>query len=752
VRGASAIILIMTSNFAGLSSLEIRILARIRLSVTTSLIALAAEADPALIARGAKRNFTLCLAAPGAPPSYIVSEGGSFISYSGGASPPRGSVSLILCFMTARSCASVLAGGPGSPIPLFLGPGAFPALGFFRLAAARVPAILSAEGTEPEFRARLLSEAALRGLVEVGNADPALSARLAHVPDGTVSFEVGSAHRGKESSVPKGFDGTSQTAVPAFALGIAKRGRILTFSPEAPASPSVRLRFRDPEAACSVLGGSRQAAVALGAGEVSLSGYLPLVQGLFAVLDRLGDFLAVKVRVGDPTSEREYGVSMTTSPKSVNLPAGSFPAASIPTSSLSSVPIVQPAPAGLTRSCALFERAARVIPGGIYGSKSPGFLVPGSYPIYIERARGSRMWDADGNEYIDYLCGYGSQLVGYGNEAVDEATCSRIRSGDLLDQPAPLMIELAEKLVSRIEGTSWAVFVKNGTDATTLALSLSRVRTGKALALAAEGAYHGAANWCGTNPFPELAFERDRILTFPYGDEEALGRLFAEHRGQIACLFLTPYHHPTYKPQVLPGPSWHRTARRLCDEEGALLVMDDIRANFRLHEGGSHLRFGAKPDLWCMGKALANGQPISLLMGRGELMKAASSFFITGTYWTSAAPMAAAIACLDEMERLGGVKRLEELGNALRVGLEAAGSDYGFGARISGPPAIPFLTFDEDPMLYLNQRFGAAMARRGVFLHPHHNWFISLAHSEEDIGVTVERAREVFAAMREGRA
>ncbi len=362
------------------------------------------------------------------------------------------------------------------------------------------------------------------------------------------------------------------------------------------------------------------------------------------------------------------------------------------------------------------------------------------------------MWDADGNEYIDYLCGYGSQLVGYGNEAVDEATCSRIRSGDLLDQPAPLMIELAEKLVSRIEGTSWAVFVKNGTDATTLALSLSRVRTGKALALAAEGAYHGAANWCGTNPFPELAFERDRILTFPYGDEEALGRLFAEHRGQIACLFLTPYHHPTYKPQVLPGPSWHRTARRLCDEEGALLVMDDIRANFRLHEGGSHLRFGAKPDLWCMGKALANGQPISLLMGRGELMKAASSFFITGTYWTSAAPMAAAIACLDEMERLGGVKRLEELGNALRVGLEAAGSDYGFGARISGPPAIPFLTFDEDPMLYLNQRFGAAMARRGVFLHPHHNWFISLAHSEEDIGVTVERAREVFAAMREGRA
>jgi glutamate-1-semialdehyde 2,1-aminomutase len=401
-------------------------------------------------------------------------------------------------------------------------------------------------------------------------------------------------------------------------------------------------------------------------------------------------------------------------------------------------------------SLALFERAARVIPGGIYGSKAPGFLVPGAYPYYIERAKGSRMWDADGNEYIDYLCGFGSQIVGYANERVDEAACSRIRSGDLLDQPAPIMVELAERMVRLVEGSGWAVFVKNGTDATTLALSLARVKTGKRLILAAEGAYHGAANWCGANPFPALAFERERVLTFPYGDEAALAKLFSAHRGEIAGLVLTPYHHPTYLPQIVPASSWHETARRLCDAEGALFVMDDIRANFRLHPRGSHVRFGAKPDLWCMGKALANGQPISLLMGTAPLMKAASALFITGTYWMSAAPMAAAMATLDEMERLGGVPRLEKLGASLKEGLEAAGKEQGFGARISGPPAIPFLTFDEDPDLYLNQRFGAAMARRGVFLHPHHNWFISLAHTDEDIALTVARARESFAAMREG--
>jgi glutamate-1-semialdehyde 2,1-aminomutase len=178
--------------------------------------------------------------------------------------------------------------------------------------------------------------------------------------------------------------------------------------------------------------------------------------------------------------------------------------------------------------------------------------------------------------------------------------------------------------------------------------------------------------------------------------------------------------------------------------------MDDIRGNFRLHPRGSHVRFGAKPDLWCMGKAMANGYPISALLGGAETRGTANSFFITGTYWMSAVPMVAAMATMDEMERLGGVPRLESLGLLLKEGLESEGRAAGFGARVSGPPAIPFLTFDEDPDLYLNQRFGAAMARRGVFMHPHHNWFISLAHGEADIAQTVDRAREAFAAMASG--
>ena len=400
----------------------------------------------------------------------------------------------------------------------------------------------------------------------------------------------------------------------------------------------------------------------------------------------------------------------------------------------------------------LFERAARVIPGGIYGSKAPGFLVPGFYPYYMDHAKGSHMWDVDGNEFIDFLCGFGSQIVGYGNENVDRPALERIARGDLLDQPTPAMVELAERLTGLITGSAWAVFTKNGTDATGLALSIARVYTEKPLIIAAKEAYHGAANWTHSNPFPILRNEREDVLDFEYNDIEALEELFRKHKGQIAALILTPYHHRTYKEQLLPDSRLSAITRRLCDEEGALLIMDDIRANFRIHRNGSHMRFGMKPDLWCMGKALANGYPISVLLGSEELKKTASSFFITGTYWMSAGPMVASLACLDEMERLGGIPRLEKLGNQLKEGIEAAGRAFGYTPRISGPPAIPFLTFDEDPNLYLNQRFAGAMAMRGIFIHPHHNWFLSLAHTEEDIEKTVEAARESFKELRESKA
>ena len=398
----------------------------------------------------------------------------------------------------------------------------------------------------------------------------------------------------------------------------------------------------------------------------------------------------------------------------------------------------------------LYKRAIRVIPGGIYGPKNPGFVVPGSYPYYFSHAKGCRFTDADGNEFIDFMCGYGSQLLGYGYDPVEEKAAAQLRKGDLLNGPAPVMVELSEILVDRIRDMDWAVYAKNGTDVTTLAVTLARVHTGKKKILCAREAYHGAANWCSSNDYPVLE-EKNDVLSFEYNNLEELEALFAAHRGQIACLILTPYHHPAFTPQLMPREDLYPRVQALCRNEGALFVMDDIRANFRLDPAGSHVFFGAHPDLVTMGKSVANGHPMAVLMGKEEFRKTASGFFITGTYWMSAVPMIAAVETLKEMERLNYLEHINRMGIRLREGLEALGREFGYSMKVSGPPAIPFLNFTEDPDMYLNQIFCASMTRRGIYLHPHHNWFISWAHKEGDIDETLETARGVLKEMREGK-
>jgi len=403
------------------------------------------------------------------------------------------------------------------------------------------------------------------------------------------------------------------------------------------------------------------------------------------------------------------------------------------------------------QSISLFNRAAEVIPGGIYGSKSPGFVVPGAYPYFFTRGKGSRLWDAEGNEFIDFMCGYGSQLLGYGNKEIDDPAVEQLRQGDLLTTPSPVMVELAERLTQTIEGMKWAVFSKNGTDMTTLALSLSRVATGKKKYIVARGAYHGSANWCSSNDYPELEDKKD-ILYFDYNDREELADLFSRYQGQIAGIMLTPFHHPTFKDLQLPEEGFFAEVERLCEKEGAVFTIDDIRANFRLSMHGSHEYFGAHPHLVTMGKAVANGYSMAVLMGTEALRSDADSFFITGTYWTAAVSMVASLKCLDIMEREPVLDHINKLGDQLAKGLIETGKKYDFDIKVTGPPAIPYMRFAEDPNLFLNQRFCGEMTKRGVYLHPHHNWFLSYAHTEADIAETLEKADTVFQLVRDGKS
>jgi hypothetical protein len=246
-------------------------------------MALASRGDEALRAAAAL-PFTVALKAPGIPEAGITTRRGEVRAWSGGERRPIGAglASLVLRFPSPRAAARVLGGGGGMPIPIPLGPGAFAALRFFRAAAARVPALIKDPATDPSLKARMLCEAALRGLAQVAALDPGIEERLHHVPDGSAAIEVAGS----------------------FSIGLEKRGRAVEILGTAPVSPNARLAFRDAAAAIAVFSGARPAVVALGASELRLTGYLPLVQGLFAVLDRLGDYLAVDAK-GDRHEQLE---------------------------------------------------------------------------------------------------------------------------------------------------------------------------------------------------------------------------------------------------------------------------------------------------------------------------------------------------------------------------------------------------------------------------------------------------------------
>ncbi len=401
------------------------------------------------------------------------------------------------------------------------------------------------------------------------------------------------------------------------------------------------------------------------------------------------------------------------------------------------------------RSEALFERAKRTIPGGIYGHQSPVLLTMGSYPYFFARAMGSHVWDVDGNEYIDYMCSYGPIVVGHLNPRVEEAARRRALEGNCFNGPTPLWIELAERLVSMTPFADWAVFAKNGSDVCTWAIEVARHATGRPKIAVAEGAYHGTHAWVTPVPNGVTPEDRANIVSFRYNDLESLRRVVEENRGAMAGVILTPFRHDAGHDSELPAQGFLQGVRDLCDRNSMVFVLDDVRAGFRLHMGGSGELFGVRPDLSCYCKAIANGYPISACVGRDSLKQAASEVFFTGSYFTSAVPMAAAMATLEELEATGGIERMRALGEALRGGMLAQARSRGFEVTWSGPPAMPYMSFKADQGRHGRIKlFCGEAAKRGVYLHPRHNWFLSAAHTEEDIGRTLEVTDEAFAAVR----
>lgn len=415
---------------------------------------------------------------------------------------------------------------------------------------------------------------------------------------------------------------------------------------------------------------------------------------------------------------------------------------------------VQPtstAPYTYARSRDAFDRAMRVIPAGIPGHQGPteGCYIPESaFPRFSSRAEGTRFWDLDDNEYIDYMCGYGPNVLGYGDPIVDAAARRQLALEDVVTIPSAIMVDLAELLVDTVASADWAFFAKNGGDTTTLAVMTARAATLRKKVVFVEGYYHGVAPWTQKLDYPGV-IEEDvaHNLTVPWNDLDALARVLSDHRGEVAAFISTPYMHGNFVDNVLPAPGYWEGVRRLCDEHGVVLIMDDVRAGWRLDLAGSDHHYGIKADLICFCKAIGNGYNLAALCGTESLRETVGSLTYTGSYWMSAVPFAASIATIGRLKELDAPALFRERGMALTERLVESAQRHGLTLVTSGEPALFYLRLADDDSLMLHQQWVAECVQRGVWFTSHHNHFINAALSPDDISRTVEIADEAFALV-----
>jgi len=393
----------------------------------------------------------------------------------------------------------------------------------------------------------------------------------------------------------------------------------------------------------------------------------------------------------------------------------------------------------------LRHRAKAVIPGGMYGHQA----APGAaYPQFMRGGRGARVWDVDGNEYVDLMCSYGPVVLGHQHPAVEAAAAEQAKQGDCQNGPGPVMVDLAELLVTTVRHADWAMFAKNGTDATTMCATIARAQTGRKTILVATGAYHGAAPWCTPRPAGTTPQDRANLGHYTFNDLASVRQAAAEAGDDLAGIMVSPFKHDAGYDQELVDPAFARGLRELCDRAGAALILDDVRCGFRLHLGSSWEPVGVDPDLSAWSKAIANGRALAAVLGNDAFRDGARDIFVTGSFWFSAVPMAAAVATINALKAEHAVETMHRMGTQLRDEIVDQARSWDLAVRYTGPPVMPYLTFAGDRDHELAGVFAAQALRGGAYLHPRHNWFVSAALTGDDLALVLDATDQAFAAVR----
>jgi glutamate-1-semialdehyde 2,1-aminomutase len=407
------------------------------------------------------------------------------------------------------------------------------------------------------------------------------------------------------------------------------------------------------------------------------------------------------------------------------------------------------------KSFALQARAHALIPGGAHTYAKGMDQYPQEAPGFIARGSGCRVWDVDGNEFIEYGMGLRSVTLGHAHPAVLEAACRQMQFGQNFNRPSPLEVECAEALLGLIRGMDMVKFGKHGSDANSAAIKLARAYTGRDMvAICQDHPFFAVDDWfIGSTPMAAGIPETTRSLTvkFRYNDLESIRKVFLDHPGRIACVLMEP------ATAVEPAPGFLQQAMDLCHEHGAVFILDEIITGFRYHLGGGQRLYGVVPDLCSFGKALGNGFSVSALAGRRELMELGGLhhnrervFLMSTTHGAETHCLAAAMKTMEIYEKEGVVEVLKRQGERLRKGVQqaitAAGVEGHF--KIIGYPSNLFhVCLDNEKKASQGFRtlFMQELIRRGV-LAP--SFIVSYAHGDRDIDHTIQAVADSLRVYR----
>ncbi len=406
----------------------------------------------------------------------------------------------------------------------------------------------------------------------------------------------------------------------------------------------------------------------------------------------------------------------------------------------------------LSKSMELFEEAKKLVPGGVLGARKPSDFIEGEYPIFLEHGKGCRLTDVDGNEYIDFMCGYGPIILGYREEEVDEAVIRQIRDkGFCFTLTQRYQNELAKTLREIVPSSEMSIFLKTGSDATTASIRIARAYTNRIKVMRC--GYHGWHDWCVEmkGGIPEKLYED--VYEFRYNDLDHLRDLMKRYGDQTAAIIMTPFGHPLHQKMEEPKPGFLEGVREIAHQYGAVLIFDEVRTCFRLRMGGAQELYGVIPDLTVLGKGMANGYAISVVTGKAEvMMSAAQKLFISSTFFPNSDSFIAALKTIEILKRDNVLDKIWEKGGRFLKKIQEIMGKYNVGAELSGVAPMFFITFKRDEAGTHRARrdeFYTQLIRRGIFFAPHHHGYICYRHTDQDLEIAARAIDEAFAYLNE---